>query len=105
MGYPQIAMLVLFASEIAYALVRHGTEARANLLTSSALGGLTLTLLITGGFYSTLAIPQISYTLFAIMTWGFIYINRGKEVPVNFYGTVVSAALLLAWFWAGGFFS
>jgi hypothetical protein len=105
MGYPQIILLAFYAVQLAYTMVYHGSEYRINPLFSIVSGALTLALLFMGGFFSVFAIPQIAYILFAIMTTGFAFINKGKEVPINFYGTVITAALLLAWYWAGGFFA
>ncbi len=105
MGYPQIILLVFYAIQLMYTMVRHGGKYEINPLFATASGVLVAGLLFLGGFFDTFAIPQISYILFAIVNFGFSFINSGKEVTINFYGTVITAALLLAWYWAGGFFS
>lgn len=106
MGYPELILLAFYSLTIGRHLLKHGEP-----VTMEWYGWVMCfvypTLLAWGGFFSSVGIPQVIYTLLWVMGTGALFLNR-KDVDdskYNFYNAVIGVALGLGLYWWGGFFS
>jgi hypothetical protein len=105
MGYPQIILLAFFVVQVMYTMFNDGKKYTIDPMWFTASFLFTLSLLILGGFFDVWGIAQFVYVPLATVTWGTGFVKSGQKVVFNFYGTVITAACLLMFYWAGGFFS
>ena len=106
MGYPESILLALYAWIIVRHLLFHG-EPLSFKWYNLALSFVFPVLLAWGGFFSSVGVPQVIYTLLWVLGTGALFLNRDKSLPrkYDFYGVTIAVALMLGLFWWGGFFA
>lgn len=101
----QFIILTYYAINILITILKHNKlliVTPASLIESIFI----LIVLILGGFFSTLGIPQMIYILIWTLSLGFGYINCNEIVGVyNFYYTTIVTSMILFIYWWGGFFT
>ena len=106
MGYPEYILVALYVWSLVRILRRHGEPMHFK-WHAWVMCFVYPILLAWGGFFSSVGIPQVIYTIIWTLSMGSAYLNRGKtgEHKHNFYGSVIIVALMLGLYWWGGFFS
>ena len=105
MGYPQIILLAYFSAQVMYTMLNHGSTYTVSATRATASTACTVLLLVLGGFFDSWGIAQLSYVPMTVLSVGTCFILNGQKQVLNFYAAVISATILLAWYWSGGFFS
>ena len=106
MGYPEYILLESYSLTIGRHLLKHGEPMHIKWY-GWGMCFVYPALLAWGGFFSSVGIPQVIYTMFWVLGTGALFLNRNKSLPnkYDFYGATIATALMLGLYWWGGFFS
>lgn len=106
---PQIIYVILVGIEIAIAMVKHGElkDSDHNFWKLLITTLFTVGLLILGGFFSTIGVPQIIYIFLAGLGFAFEGMKHGQpdETPYSIGITLVGKTIQALLFLWGGFFN
>ena len=106
MGYPEYILIALYVWVIGRHLLFHG-EPLGFKWSNWVMCFVYPILLAWGGFFSSVGVPQVIYTLLWVLGTGALFLNRNKSLPekYDFYNVTIAVALMLGLYWWGGFFS
>jgi len=104
MSAPVFIWLVLVVIGVIGSVFTHGETTEKNAVAAFIGVPIQLSLLIWGGFFKFLGVPQAIYIGLIVVGLLMALKNHGEIKKQNFFGDIIGIGLTALLFWWGGFF-